>query len=191
MSALKKGVLLFLFIIEILANFALFTVYQSNDFLSYNFLRLEKYSYVGFWMPYVLLYISVLLIIILTFGIITLLCIPNKEKVLLNKNKNTKTVIEMKAIKSLVLLELDKVEYIENKKVKISVFKSKKKIKGTVTGSVVPHYDLDTNSEELLGNIISSTSSMFGIPEDAIQLKLNLNPMKVKKDKKIANNRVK
>lgn len=191
MTALKKGTLLFLFIIGILTNFALFTVYQPNAFLSFKFLRLEEYTYVGFWMPYVLFYMSGLLIIILIFGIIILLFTPIKEKVLLNKSKNAETIIEMKAIKSLVLLELDKVDFIENKKVKISIFKSKKKIKGSITGSVVPYYELDMNSEELLYKIISSTSKMFGISENAIQLKLNLKPMKVNKNNKLVNKRVK
>ena len=188
MTFLKKGMLLIFFSIGILTNFALFTVYQPNNYLSYKFLRLEEYTFVGFWMPFVLFYMSCFLIIIFIFGIITLFFIPIKEKVLLIKSDNTETTIDMKAIKSLILLELDKVDFMENKKVKISIFKSKKKIKGSITASVLPYYELSMNSEELLDKIISSTSRMFGIPEIAIQFKLNLKPMKVKK---IANSRVK
>lgn len=130
-----------------------------------------------FYGSFFLFWISILLLVCSTLGLILSIVIPKKEKLLrLNSAQPNSLAIQRKTIESIILIKANEKEFFEEVTTKVKVKTKKRKITAKIFGSIQNVPNLPDQSRLFINELHEDMETILGLESEKIRLKLILKP---------------
>ena len=130
-----------------------------------------------FYGSFFLFWISILLLVCSTLGLILSIVIPKKEKLLrLSSSQPNSLAIQRKTIESIILIKANEKEFFEEVTTKVKVKTKKRKITAKIFGSIQNVPNLPDQSRLFINELHEDMETILGLESEKIRLKLILKP---------------
>lgn len=130
-----------------------------------------------FYGSFFLFWISILLLVCSTLGLILSIVIPKKEKLLrLSSSQPNSLAIQRKTVESIILIKANEKEFFEEVTTKVKVKTKKRKITAKIFGSIQNVPNLPDQSRLFINELHEDMETILGLESEKIRLKVILKP---------------
>lgn len=161
---------LLLFLSIIVSFFAIVENQYVKD-MPIHFISMENYAWIGRFMPYLLFWSGIVLVILGVFLIFVILFYPSVTSTLTIKKENGTLEIQKKAIEHFVLAIVTQEPFIENPSVRVKMRQHTIKVK--VSGKMRKTMSVPEKQEALIDEIKTQMNTLLGAKE-AIKVDVKL-----------------